>query len=811
MLKKLPALFLLLGITSTTNLLLSQKQTLRIVCLAENNTIPGKTLHIQPLCAGMPAFTIPFTDTAVSFQTASCSGYSIQITAAGFDTFRTTADSALFISNSLRAMLRPAAQTIAETEIIRYNEAVKISGDKTIIDATKLNPGAVATLLDLLIKCPGVMIDESNNVIRLKGKTGTYIMVEGRLQPMQGETLFNWLRNTPAQLVEKIELISNPSARYDASGQAGLINFRFKQNKQKGQNVTLSSGLGQGRYGKLTEGIQYNYRKNKWAFTGIYNYALRKGFNQLSLTRKFYNYDSLTGGYAQSNYLRIPVQGHAFRASADKYMNTNTTFGFSLTGNATRLKPNGKNYCNILDSQLNIESYFSTINLSREKWQNGTANIYLRKISDTLGSSWSSDADAAVYHSENKQLFTTEYFDKQYIKNKPDYLLAGNFKGLLQILAFKADRIKKYNNEAVFETGIKASHVVADNDVQFGDASTGIYIPDSSRSNHFIYEENIGAAYVQYAGKLSKYQYQLGCRGEQTLARGNQKTTGQTFRRSYGQLFPTFALSTMQKNGTNRSLSISRRIERPDYSQLNPFTFYLDPSFYRVGNPTLSPQLTWSMELQQISARGRSLTFTVNHANRLITEVLIPSEQDVRVTIQTNKNLNSFYSVFGTIATPLNIRKFSSGYWTVTGGYQQFTGNLGNTPLSGGSIVITASGNQSFMLNKKWTADINGSFQSGQMYAYMHIRALGQVGVGIQRSLFNRQGTIKLTANDLFFTGNPVGESRFSNYNEKFIVHRETRVAMLSFSYRIGPNQSAVQRRQGGAEEEKQRAQNKMG
>lgn len=745
------------------------------------------------------------------FQVSPCTKYTLICTKIGFDTLVKIINNNEDSMITVQLVLHPNTKQINEVEIHRINTAITVKGDKIIVDAQKLSPGATSTALDLLMRCPGVIVNEQNNSIVLKGKNGVIIMVNDVLQPLRGEDLFNWLRNQPAENIEKIELIGNPSARYDASGTAGIINFKMKRNRQQGINGSISSGAGQGRYGKFSQGINLNYAKNGISLYNNYNFASRKGFNQLYLQRNFYKNDTFVGAYLQRNYLRFPINTHSFRSGLDWNKSKKISMGTAFSGSSTEFRPNGKNYSTVLGNDGKIASFFTTINDSKDKRNNAALNAYLKVNLDTSGSAFTTDLDLAYFSNLSKQLFTTSYFNENYMNFIPDYLLGGDQKSKLKIGAIKSDWIQTFKDNRILETGFKASHVVADNDLKFFDRSLGNNILDSSKSNHFVYTENIIAAYAQGSVKIGTIAIQGGLRFEQTLAKGLQWVNNENFNKKYGQLFPSITIQKATQTGGIAGFSITRRIDRPDYQSLNPFKFYLDPTTYKAGNPALNPQFTWSGEIQFISAKGQTVTFSANRTKKMITEVIYPSEFDPKITIQTNKNLQDFSNILLSAATPINLGKKCKGYWSVVSGYQFFSGNIANSPINKGSLVIIASGSQTVILHKTWTADINGSFQSGQVYAYMKLKALGQLGMGIQHNFWKRSGSLKLSVTDIFWTGNPSAENAFAGYTETFVVKRETRVAMLSFSWRWGQPQGTQKRRQGGAEEEKQRAQGNIG
>lgn len=810
MTKKLPVLFFFVLLAAKTTL----AQTGSITAHVKNENgkpLPGVTCTLTNTCNNTNSSGITDTTGTVTIAAGGCAPFRIMASLHGHDTFRAFISEAQLQQGSIEVVMKKHSDTMDEISIQVQAGVVTVKGDKIIVDANRIMPGAAATVLDLLQRCPGVVVDEQHSSIQLKGRSGVMLMVDGRLQPLAGEDLFNWLKNTPAIAVDKIELISNPSARYDASGTAGMINLLMKRNKQQGLSGSLSSAAGQGRYGKLNEGAMLNYKRGKVSFFSQYNYALRKGFNELNLQRDFYSSDTFIGSYVQRNYLRFPVHNHTLRTGLDIAPDKTLAYGFSLNANASLYDPNGKNYSNVLGSNRQIASYFSTVNNSDETHANGGLNAYIKKNTDTLGSNITADLDLAEFINLTDQLFTTEYFDQNYQKNAADYLLKGNLNGSLKIAAIKCDLHKNFTNGSALETGIKASRVIADNDVQFSDVSNAMVKKDSGKSNHFIYSESIAAAYVQFSGALKQWQYQTGLRYEHTLARGLQKITNESFLKNYGNWFPSFTLQRVLKNGSVAGISLSRRLQRPQYGELNPFKFYLDPSTYKSGNPNLNPEFSWIGELSLASAKGAFASLSLSHTDHIITEVLYPSETEPKTTIQTNKNLNQFESMILTVSAPLNFGKKSSGLWSANAGYQYFTGSIAGTPLHQGSFVVLFSGMQSLKLNQNWSADMNASFQSGQVYAYMYLHALGQLGFGLQRSLMQKKAVIKLNLTDVFFTGNPRGETEYKGYTEHFTVKRDTRVAMLSFTYRFGGPQTPQRRRQGGAEEENRRAQNQVG
>lgn len=710
-----------------------------------------------------------------------------------------------------RLYLPVRAAGLPEVSIAALKRGITISGDKIIVDAAVVNPGAVGTLLDLLQKCPGLLVDEQREIISMRGRPGVGILVNGRLFPQSGTALFNWMKSTPANTVSSVELMSQPSARYDAAGSAGLVNIVMAGSKSSGSRGSISAGLGQGRYGKSSLGAQYQLKKGNINWFNQISLAQRKSFNQLSLVRDFDRDGEYQAGLKHYNYLLFPSETGVLKSSVEYKPNPLLTLGGGGSVNLTSHRIEGIDYATMLDSLRAVSGYFTTINNTRDFLNNRTLNAYLTKVLDSAGSQFSTDVDFAWFGNDNRQLFQTTNYDKLYVSKSKEDSLEGRYLGNLAIAAMKMDWLKKYKGETVLEAGTKISRVRADNHARFLDVLNGVSALDSSRSNHFIFTEVIWAAYAQLSGAMKSLKYQAGLRQETTWTLGRQLYDGQRFSRAYTRLFPTLSLQKLLAGGRIHSLSLTRRIERPEYDQLNPFRFFINNTTYKTGEPRLLPQMIWSAEWQDIGKGGQVLSLNLSHTGQMITEVLTPAEPGSRITIQTNRNLNQMQSASATYALPLKLGKKSQGFWSLTAAYQYFKGNVSGTSLSEGSAAFSMSGMQQFRLGHGWAAEVNGMFQSGQIYGYMRLNALGQLGFSCQKQVLKQRGTMKLAVTDVLFTANPVGKSRFNGYTEKFDVLRETRVAMLSFSYRFGEQLTPANRRPGGAEEEKQRATQKLG
>jgi outer membrane receptor protein involved in Fe transport len=652
-----------------------------------------------------------------------------------------------------------------------------------------------------------VLIDPNDN-ISLRGRQGVIIMIDGKITPMSGSDLVNFLRGLPSNSIERIDIITNPSAKYDAAGNSGIIDIRMKKDQRLGANGTFTAGLGQGVYPKANTGATFNYRNKKVNVFGSYNYACREGLNHLFLKREFFKNGVYDGAYDQDNFMKFPFNSHTTRMGADFFPSKKTIWGFVLNGSFNHFTRTNDNKSIVLDQSKQAASQFNTATTESNRFNNVLGNINFKHTFDSTGKEITADADYGVYKNRSLSDFITGFYSMTGTQIKPTYKLNGNQAGNITIATVKADYVHPLKNQVRLEAGFKTSFVETDNDVVFYDKSNAAPVYDSSKSNHFNYKENNQAVYINWNKDSKKWSFMAGLRAELTNLKGIQSVGNIGFDSSYLQLFPSMFVNYKITENKTVGVSVSRRIDRPNYSQLNPFRFFLDPSTYSSGNPALKPQLTWSYELSY-TVKQINFTFGYSHTKQNFTIVIRPSETEDKVTIQIPVNLTA-YDYYGlTIAAPARFTKWWNSINNLNVYYGHYNGNLANTSLDNGTPAVNFSTNNSFTLDKNWTAELNAGVNSGGRYGFMVIDPQWQLSAGIQKSILKKKGTLRLNITDIFWTNLPRAVVEFNNYIEHWHAERETRVANLTFTYRFGKNSvAAARRRTTASEEERQRAGN---
>lgn len=679
------------------------------------------------------------------------------------------------------------------------------------VESSLMNAGSSA--LEVLERSPGVSVDQ-NDVIGLRGRQGVIIMIDGKPSPMSAADLANYLRGLPSSAIERIEIITNPSAKYDAAGNSGIIDIRMKKDQRLGINGTFTAGYGQGIYPKVNGGTTFNYRNKKVNIFGNYNYAFRKGFNHLFLNRNFYENKVFVGYDDKDNFAVFPVHTNTARFGADFFPSKKTIIGFVVSSNFFDASRSTDNNVVEYDKKRTAVSTFNAIGSSNDHNSNIVGNINLKHTFDSTGREISGDIDYGEFSTSALTSMLTTYRTMSGATLKPDYRLNGDQDGKLKLRTAKIDYTNPLKGGAKFELGVKASHVSSDNDQKFWDMSVLPGKIDSGKTNRFFYNEYNTAGYVNYSKEFKKFSLQLGLRGENTTVKTFQVTNNDDTSFHYLELFPSAFFNYKINADKTFGISVSRRIDRPSYDRLNPFLYLIDVTTYATGRPGMKPQLTWSYEM---SLTQKKLNFTLGYSHTTdVQQTAILRWRDAfpkdtsksgNVTVQIPVNLNSqdYYGL--TISAPIRV----NSWWNMINNaniyYNQFNGSLAGTTLNNGSPAASIRTNNTFTFKKGWVAEFNGNYSTGGRYGYSVSEPQWGVGVGVQKSVMKNKGTLRFNVTDIFWTNLPEALITYDNYVEHWHAKRESRVANLTFSYRFGNNKvAAARKRQAASQEEIQRA-----
>jgi hypothetical protein len=801
------------------------------IATAQTGSVSGKVLdnNQAPLAAATVAILKQSDSSSIAMKATDKSGrflvsglpagrFLLQVSATGhktawskdFDISSNSSDIELPVIT-----LTASSKELGSVTVVATRPAVEQKIDRTVVnvDATISNIGTTA--LDVLEKSPGVQVDKDGN-ISLKGKQGVMVLIDGRPSYLSAADLANMLRGMQSSQLDQIEIMTNPPAKYDASGNSGIINIKTKKNKARGFNGSVNLGAGQGKYFKTWESISLNYRDAKFNLFANYGFDRTTNFQQLDIHRDYWNkqHTQITGMIDQLSYNRRKFANHNLKLGLDIFLSKATTVGFVLSGFTNDRKSIGtntswlKNSAGVPDSSVYADSD------TRERWTSQSVNLSLRHQFDTSGRELTIDLDYIHYNASNDQLFLNTSKNPAGELMNEDYL-KGDLPADITIRTAKFDYTHPLSKSTRFEAGVKTGYVTNDSKANYFNGSRnghGInYIIDYDKTNFFDYKENINAAYLNFNHKFNdKWGVQTGLRYENTNYKGfqygNPSKTDSAFTNSYNSLFPTFYLSYAPVKKHQFGISFGRRIDRPAYQDMNPFMFFIDKYTYGRGNPFLRPQYSSNFELNHIF--NGKLTTSLQYSetrdvmNELFQQARGGNGKDSLATIVTRGNIGKKKFIGGSMNLQWQVTKWYSTNVFMNYGYNEYKGWNGGTEINISRANLFAKINNQFRFEKGWSAEISGWWSSRQVEGQIMIEPMGRVDAAIGKQILDNKGTIKLSVRDLFFTQIAKGKMSFNDTDASFRNTRDNRVVSINFSYRFGKQMSNNQRKRSSNEEQ---------
>jgi iron complex outermembrane recepter protein len=701
-------------------------------------------------------------------------------------------------------------KTLNEVKVEAKKPFIERKIDRTVVNVDASITNAGTTALEVLEKSPGVTVDKDGNV-SLKGKAGVMIMLDGKPSYLSGQELANLLKNMPSSSIDQIEIMTNPSAKYDASGNSGLINIKTKKNKMKGMNGSLSTTILQSRYTKTNNSFNINYRTGKVNLFGNYSYSYWQSQNELYINRKFrdVNTKQVQTIFDQKTPTRRYSEYQNLKLGMDFYADKKNTLGVVFSGYLNPGKETSLNRTNLNDSDNRTDSVVVADNSNKRNSNNFSSNLNFRHLFDSTGKEFTVDVDYLTYDQTTNQNLVNNFLNTDLSVRRDPSILKGRLPSKVNIYSAKTDFTFPLKNTAKIETGLKSSYVTTDNNALYQINSAGGFIVDEGKSNHFIYKENINAAYVNFSKQIKKWGVQAGLRVENTHSDGHQEGNvshaDSVFTKEYTNLFPTVYVSFNADKKNTFSANYGRRIDRPAYEDLNPFYYFLDEYTYQVGNTLLQPQFSDNIEVSHTYNGFLSTTLNYSKVHNVFTEVLkqITSE---RKTFVTNENLASKTNIGLAVSANFPVTKF----WN-TNVYTNYSYNQYKGPLSGGilnveSTMFFANMNNQLKFKKGWSAELSGFYRGKGIEGQMFMDPMWRMDAGVQKQILKNKGTLKFSLRDIFASQNFTGYVNYQDIDVRIKNMRDSRTASLTFSYRFGkPMQNQRARKTGGASEEQNR------
>ncbi|MER2996779.1 outer membrane beta-barrel family protein [Pontibacter populi] len=685
-------------------------------------------------------------------KTPARGSYLLKINSLGYVTFQTPVfevSGTAMVKDFGKLKLGSDAQVLKEVTVQALRPTIVNEADKMVVSVEGTALATGSTAYEVLEKSPGVWVDQDGN-ITLNGKGGVQILLNGKPSYLSGKDLQNLLQGMSAENLKDLEIITNPSSKYDAEGTSGIININLKKNEQFGLNGGVYAGYQYNQLHTYTTGGNVNLKNGKWNTSVNADFSRRSRFRDIETERvvnsntgkKSLTQDGREEGYRVSPTLRFATdydlnEKHSVGIVANLQYSENTnsfgTRGFLRDMDAAN--------DTLILSRTNADGtyYNSTINLH-----------YTGKLGAT-GSALSADVDYATISNDDATNMVHSY--KRINSDEPGFtnLFGTENPTNYNIYSAKTDFATQLSEKSKLELGAKISHVISDNELNFYEINDGVRTKDLGRSSHFIFTEDILAGYINFSTSFGeKWKLQTGLRAEQTFAEGDAKTLNKITDRSYLNFFPSVFVQQQVSENYQIGYKYSRRISRPYYGHLNPFVFYIDPNTLATGNPYLKPQYTNSFELTQMFKQTYNLVLGYDVTKDFIGEVPV-YYREKNQTVFERRNMDDFTNIEATLVAPVRVLP---GKWEMNNnlnlGYHHFTVKVRDVTETTEQFNFTAQSSHNVSLPKGMRLEVTGTYQGPGVYGLFEFQDQWWIDAGLKRSFLDDKLTMTMNVTDIF-------------------------------------------------------------
>lgn len=704
--------------------------------------------------------------------------------------------------------LKRLTQELEEVVLTISKPIIVVKPDRTIFNIEGTINSVGFDVISLLRKAPGVTVDNTNN-ISILGRTGVLVYIDGKRLPLTGDDLDNYLQSISSEQIDRIDIITNPSVRYEAEGNAGVIDIRLKKNKNFGIHGNLKTTYSQGRYASYTIGASGNYRNKKLNFFTTIGSTENNGFSE-SIFDNYQNDLRLL----ETNNFKTNSKGYNLRLGTDFFISSKHTLGILMDANKGRsqqklpsnIKISNQNTPRQIDSLLVVNGTTNT------KSQRQTYNLnYL--FDNGNGQRLNIDLDYGKYLNESDRFQPNRYFDGE------GELLLEEINRIdapidIDIYTFKLD-FEHQLWSGVLDVGSKISNIITDNEYLFFDETNNVFQKNNNRSRLFSYNENVFANYLNYSKQIfNTWNISLGLRVEKTNANGDLEAfvaelDEPTINLTFLNWFPSVGLIWQPNENNNYSFSYGRRINRPNYFLLNPFTDQITQLSFEKGNPLLRPEIINNFEIGYSYSSNYNFKIYYSRTKDKITRLVGPDENDPRATFSTFANLGS-QTVFGSITNiSLSINNWFKSYFNFSTSYINNKADFGNNALIDVHVFSYKIYSQSTInLPKELNVEISGYYNGPNIFgAVFEIEPNWSMDIGLQRNFFSNKLNVRCIITDIFYKSGFKGVATFDGLTYFGSGLRDSRRLSINLSYNFGNQNIKSRNRNQGLNSEQKRIQ----
>jgi len=647
--------------------------------------------------------------------------------------------------------LEEDVHTLEAVTIVGKKQAVELETGKTIINLASAVLGSQGNTLDALKNIPGVLIKEDGSIL-LNGMEGANILINGKPTYLSGENLLNLLRSMPAISIGKIELITNPTAQFDAAGKSGLINIQTRSIKLQGITLNLNSGYEQAKFGRGYAGGRFTFQNSKLTIFTDYNHYQGDKNIKLDILRER---DIDHGNVMQYTLRKLEEKTDYFRVGADYDITDKISAGIYTTGNLYKLTWPGSTksefgmYGRPADSIL----YTTNTNITNQHSYSGGVNLGYK---DQKKREADLSLDYLIFN-QGVDMIMHSKMQRAALQTMSQDTLKGDFNGDITMLSLQGNFVHPLSKKSLFRAGGKLTNVNIHNQVLYTYPVNSAWEADNELSKRYTYKEQINAAYVQIETHIGAIGLQTGIRMENTHISGTQSTyepfnEPYSYKNSYTDLFPNLTLLySFPDNEKSLALLYNRRIKRPTFSDLSPFNYLWDEYTVSQGNPNLKAEYTDNIELVLGYRKSYRATLFISQTSDAIVQSIRGLDNGKILIYPENMALN----------TRLGIRLEGGNlvrlpWWRLNAQgnfhYASYSWKEDGVDKKSRRFTPSVGINSQFTFPKGWSAEISGFYNGWMVGGQALIHPILTVNTGIQKKVWKEKATIRLFVNDIFFS-----------------------------------------------------------
>jgi hypothetical protein len=705
----------------------------------------------------------------------------VQIDLLGYKTFKSKTFAET--SGNLNFDLEEDAVSLNEVVIMQNKNLIKLSRDKMIVDVDKAGFGNGNDGLETLSKLPGVRLDKDENVV-FRGNANIQIMIDGKPSLLTGEELKQYLKMMDGTNIKSVEIVANPSAKYDASGSAGIFNIVLKKSAANGLTGNVKSSVGYAEFIKNYNGLNLYNNTEKWNTKLGLNYGYNEGVNHRTINQTVVNPDLTTVLKQKNDWL--PVSNtYSGNFGAARKLNTNSNIGASANYSIYKSDELTNGRTEEFDNTIyNRYTILKTDNAILSHALTGT--IFYNFASDSLDTKLDAQINYANYQNDSDRITSNSYFKANTNETyKADEFVKYQNPTNFNILSAKLDYEKKINKTFSIETGGKYSYVNNDYTIVLQDRNDqGEYTLNTNRSNQLIYKESIFSGYGITNFAKGNFDIQAGLRAEYIHYDATSLTSNTTNKDNYLSLFPSFSVNG-NFNDNQFKFSYSRRIQRPRYLYLNPYYEYIDTYNVSVGNPSLTPEFTNAFELVWIKKQKTSLSLFANFSTDEMYQI-IEYNKDTKITTLYYDNIGSSQSIGLCFNTSWSLKKWWEAQLSTEISFVQAQSDLENYQFNDSGISYNGAINQSFTIAKDWSATWNSFYSKNGNYGNTTFKPSYDMSFSIRKDVANKKVRLNLSAQNVLKKSQWIQTTKQDNITTNWVNRWETRKITLSITYNFG-------------------------